>query len=406
MEKYRGSHNKELCISAVRGLIILLILVNMMVLGCGKANDQAPSVDVSGNHPVNWLIAHRASFQQNSSQCRECHGTDLKGGITKVDCFNQSGLGQCHAGGHAPRIASHQIPFTDGTVHGPIAKKDLSFCQSCHGTAGGPGSNPRFNVPIGSLVHGCEDCHLPNTAHPTERGTSGWNGHSSAGNMGNNCILCHGIDLTGGVGPGCNTCHTALSPGTVPAVGTCVSCHSDPPVTGSHTIHNALPEVVTDCSSCHSSAGNGTPLHRDSTVNVVVATAYNAKTGSAFRNNGSCLDISCHGGVTTSAWGGSLTNACLSCHTAGSASGVPQYNSYYSGRHALHINGVGLQCTDCHAMAVTVGGAGHFTGLKTAVFELAPSATIRVPGYPSCNPGSNPLVGTYSIGVCHSSKVW
>jgi hypothetical protein len=57
-------------------------------------------------------------------------------------------------------------------------------------------------------------------------------------------------------------------------------------------------------------------------------------------------------------------------------------------------------------MTVTVGGAGHFTGLKTPVFELAPAATIRVPGYPSCNPGITPPAGFYSIGVCHDSRAW
>jgi hypothetical protein len=57
-------------------------------------------------------------------------------------------------------------------------------------------------------------------------------------------------------------------------------------------------------------------------------------------------------------------------------------------------------------MKITVGSTGHFTGLKTTFFELAPAATIRVPGYPGCNPGINPVAGTYSIGLCHGSKLW
>ena len=376
------------------------------LFGCGKANDQAPVLDSSGKHPDTWLTGHRPAYQQNRDQCRECHGFDFKGGITKVDCFNQAGLGQCHAGGHGPRNVLHQLPFRDGMTHGPVAKKDLVFCQSCHGTAEGPGSNPRFNVRIGSLKNGCEDCHEHFTAHFTLEGsTSGWPGHSTAGNMGNSCTLCHGIDLTGSVGPGCNTCHTALSPGTIPTIGVCSSCHAAPPASGNHGIHNALAGVANVCSTCHDGVGNGTPEHRNGIADVAFALSYNAKSGTATKNiNGSCSNVSCHGGVTTPTWGGILANGCLSCHTAGAT----QYNSYRTdiGQHTFHIDVVGLQCADCHKMSVTVGGASHFSGLGTPVFELAPSATIRVPGYPTCNPSITPTAGTYSVGLCHDSRVW
>jgi predicted CxxxxCH...CXXCH cytochrome family protein len=392
--------------SAIRYRIILPIFFTMVIFGCGKVNDRAPALLANSTHPADWQIKHRAAFRQNRDQCRECHGMDLKGGITAIGCFNQARLGECHADGHGPRIAPHQSPFNDGAVHGPVAKADLVFCQSCHGTSAGPGGNPRFNLPIGSLVHGCEDCHLPKTAHPVHQGTSGWNGHVRAGNQGNSCILCHGLDLTGGNGPGCNTCHTALNPGSIPAFGSCVSCHAASPATGNHTVHNTLPGVATVCSTCHDGAGYGTPKHRNGTTDVAFAIAYNAKSGVAARINGSCLNISCHGGVATPSWGRVLTGGCLSCHTAGTASGVPQYNSYYSGQHSMHLNVVGLQCVDCHNMTVTVAGAGHFTGLKTTAFELAPATTVRVPGYPSCNPGVNPAIGKYSIGLCHSSRAW
>ncbi len=374
------------------------------LFGCGKVNDQATSLESSGKHPGNWLTGHRPAYRQNPDQCRECHGRDLKGGISKVDCFNQAGLGQCHAGGHGPRNVPHQLPFKDGTIHGPVAKADLTYCQICHGTAGGPGSNPRFDVPLGSLKNGCEDCHDPFTAHLIVEGfSSGWPGHTTAGNMGNSCTLCHGIDLTGGVGPGCNTCHTALPPTTVPTPGTCVSCHAKPPASGNHTIHNALSGVTNVCSTCHNGAGSGTAKHNNGTADVAFVVAYNAKSGTATRNsNSSCSNVSCHGGVTTPAWGGILANGCFSCHTAGTT----QYNSYNSGQHTRHIITVGLQCADCHDMTVTVGGARHFSGLGTPAFELAPSATIRVPGYPSCNPGTFPTTGTYSVGVCHVSETW
>jgi predicted CxxxxCH...CXXCH cytochrome family protein len=375
-----------------------------LMLACGKANDKAPALDSSNHHPNDWRVAHRAAYQQNGNQCRECHGMDLRGGISKIDCFNQAGLGQCHAGGHGPRSVPHQLPFKNGTVHGPTAKSDLTYCQSCHGTSGGPGSNPRFNVQVGSMQRGCEDCHEPFTAHLIVAGsTSVWPGHGSAGNMGNSCTLCHGALLTGGVGPACSSCHTALTAGAIPTAGACVSCHGKPPVSGSHTIHNALAGITNVCSSCHNDAGSGSVLHRNGTAEVAIATVYNAKAAVALKNtDGSCSNVSCHGGITTPPWGGSLTSGCRSCHSPGTA----QYNSFNSGQHDLHINEVGLQCTDCHAMTVNAGGAGHYGNLATSVFELAPSATIRIPGYPTCNPGRTPAAGTYSVGVCHGSQTW
>lgn len=389
--------------------IFCLAAVCCAFLGCGKANDQAPALLNSGKHPDNWLTAHRSAYQKSPDQCRECHGIDLKGGITKIDCFNQAGLGQCHAGGHGPRNVPHQLPFTDGRIHGPVAKADLVYCQSCHGTSGGPGSNPRFNVPLGSLLKGCESCHEPFTAHLIVAGsTSGWPAHSTAGNMGNSCTLCHGTDLAGGVGPGCTTCHTALTPGSLPTLGACVSCHSKPPSTGSHNIHNALAGVTNVCGTCHNGAGSGSAKHRNGTVEVAFAASYNAKSGgTAIRNsNGSCSNVSCHGGVTTPLWGGTLTNGCYSCHTAGTA----QYNGFYSGQHTRHVSIVGMQCVDCHDMSRTAaaGTVSHFSGLGVSSTPRLPaSTTIRVPGYPSCNPGRTPAPGTYSVTTgCHGSETW
>jgi predicted CxxxxCH...CXXCH cytochrome family protein len=394
--------------------IFCMLVACCALLGCSAANDQAPALGSDSKHPDGWRTAHRRAYQQNRDQCFECHGTDLKGGITKVDCFNQAALGQCHANGHGPRNVPHELPFTAGSLHGPAAKNDLVYCQSCHGTSGGPGGNPRFNVPLGALLNGCEDCHKPFTAHPPLSGsTSGWSGHSSAGSMGSNCTLCHGVDLSGsgGVGPGCNSCHTGLNTGAIPTVGACTSCHAKPPVTGNHTKHNALVGVADVCGTCHDGVGNNTAKHNNGIKEVAFAAAYNAKSGTATRNvDGSCSNVSCHGGITTPAWGAALTAGCLSCHTKGTALNTPQFNSYYSGRHTEHLVDFGLQCADCHDMTMAAGGAKHFSGLGTSGFELPPSTTIRVPGYtaatPSCTPGKSPPSGTYSVGVCHSSKDW
>jgi predicted CxxxxCH...CXXCH cytochrome family protein len=399
--------------------IFCLTVACCALFACGKSNDKAPALGSSNKHPDGWLIAHRSAYSKNSASCAECHGADLKGGITKVDCFNQGALGSCHASGHGPRNVPHPIPYKEGALHGAEAKKDLVYCQSCHGTIGGPGSSPppRFNISIGTLKNGCEDCHKKYTAHPPASGaTTGWIGHATALGMGNNCTLCHGIDLTGSPAtgaipaiPGCNSCHTGLVPGTIPTSGSCGSCHARPPVTGSHTVHNALAGVAGVCNTCHEGAGSGTDKHGNGIKDVAVSATYNAKTGSATISGGRCSNISCHGGVTTPVWGGAFANDCLSCHTVGTAPNDPQFNSFYSGKHSKHIDDIGLQCTDCHDMSTAVG---HFSSLSTTTtFELDPSATIRAPlnyvkATQSCSPGRTPTSGAFSVGVCHGTFTW
>lgn len=397
-------------------------LYSLALLGCGKVNDQSPTLSAVGQHPGTWLVDHRRAYQVNPGSCTECHGADLTGGITKIDCFNQGGAATCHSNGHGPRRVPHALPFTAASLHGPAAKANLVDCQVCHAAAGGPGSNPRFNLVIGSLTSGCEaaGCHNrtdpsqpePNAAHPVP-----WPGHASSGNQINACALCHGANFggtaAGGVGPACRNCHTQLLLGTLPTAGSCVSCHGAPPATGSHAAHLSLAGVT--CASCHTGGGTGSALHGRGTLILAFATNLNAKSGSAvITATKSCSAVICHGGVDTPVWGtsGSIVVAgdCVKCHSDGTATpnNPPQYNSYRSGQHAFHVSGVGLACTDCHDMSVTAQGASHLGSLATPGFELAPSATMR--SYlsydavqQSCMPPSLAPSGT-SIGACHSNR--
>ncbi len=140
----------------------------------------------AGAHPVRWqgstdittdyMSNHRNAGRQDTAGSI-CH--DFTQGRTAPDssapsCFSteftntDNILSGCHAEGPA---APHAIPFIDSVLHGPEAKADLSNCQECHATPfdGGPGSNPRFNLPIGTLTNGCESesCHSALTAHPS-----------------------------------------------------------------------------------------------------------------------------------------------------------------------------------------------------------------------------------------------
>lgn len=400
---------------------LLLVGCCLALWACGKANPQSTTVSAVGKHAANWLVEHRRAYQQAPASCTECHGADLTGGITKIDCFNQGGLATCHAGGHGPRRVPHALPFTAGSLHGPVAKLNLVDCQVCHGEPGGPGTNPRFNVVLGSLSAGCETsgCHNlnnpgqpePNAAHPVP-----WSGHASSGNQMNACALCHGADFggtaSGGVGPACRSCHTSLALGNLPTAGTCVSCHGNPPPTGSHAAHLAIASI--SCASCHAGGGSGSANHGSGTVTLAFPGTLNAKSGNAaVTGTKSCSAVSCHGGIATPIWGSAgsidLATDCLKCHTDGTATpnNPPQYNSFRSGQHAYHYS-IGLACTDCHDMTVTVQGASHFSGLTTTGFELAPAATMRSylsynATQQSCMPPALAPNGN-TIGACHSDR--
>jgi len=388
----------------------------------------------AGAHPTSWqgtndgtinyLSTHRNSARQNTA-CAICH--DFTEGRTAPNpaspsCFS---AGFTNAGGSTTGChlsgpgAPHALPFTDPDLHGPEAKADLSYCQQCHAIPanGGAGSNPRFNLAVGDLSKGCEDCHTQDTAHPFPSWSGAApNSHKTAGNLAIACAMCHGANLLGpaegGVGRACGDCHTAGSP---LLLSDCTSCHNDPPDglapagnsrpnrEGSHSVHDALPKVAGICITCHNGSGSNTNLHFDasSPASISGLETYDAKSGIFSYNSstGQCSNVSCHGGQTTPDWMTGTLNTdddCLSCHVRGTS----QYNSYNSGRHRNHVEEENVFCTACHDPAKLA--AGHFTGLDTPVFEGAADGTLRAAlNYnPSTNRGCN-------VSGCHGeSKVW
>jgi predicted CxxxxCH...CXXCH cytochrome family protein len=353
---------------------------------------------------VDYLSGHRNAQNQNTA-CAICH--DFTQGRSapnsaapscfRADFTNADGSASgCHAAGPG---APHAVPFIDAALHGPEAKADLAYCQECHATppAGGAGSNPRFNVALGSLTNGCEDCHTQDTAHPYPSWSgAAANSHKTAGNLAVACALCHGATLQGpaegGIGRACGDCHAAGSP---LVLSNCTSCHNNPPDgtapagnsrpnrAGAHSVHDGLPKVSGLCITCHSGSGTNTSVHFDATApaNVSGLETYDAKSG-LFSYNPStrrCSSVSCHGGQATPNWlTGTLDAAtdCKSCHVLGTS----QFNSANSKEHDKHVNEKNLDCTDCHDPAKLVGD--HFVGLDTPGFEGAADATLRdVLGY-------------------------
>jgi predicted CxxxxCH...CXXCH cytochrome family protein len=375
--------------------------------GCHGAGVNAP-------HAASWLpgntYTHTTTNQGNAPVCGLCHLNNrtppsyaaVPAGTTP-NCFDNT---LCHAQVAAP----HVVPYTSPALHGPAAKANLTYCETCHATPsnGTAGSNPRFNVARGNLAAGCEgaSCHATNTAHPVPWKWANATSHQTAGNMANACVLCHGAALGGGTGPACSTCHTAGSPLTM---ANCTSCHGKPPtgavypnIAGTHTKHNALAGVTNTCNSCHNNAGTSTANHGyGGIVNVAFLAAYNAKSGTATFNAGgnTCSNVSCHGGQTTPNWLTGTINVntqCTSCH----APGTSQYNSQNSGRHSTHAS-QGVACNTCHN--TTLLAVNHFTHLNTTVMEGPASATLNSQlqyNGTSCNPSAGGLSG------CHNSKSW
>ena len=174
----------------------------------------------------------------------------------------------------------------------------------------------------------------------------------------------------------------------------CTTCHGFPPAVGGHAVHSSLPDVGTNCATCH--ANNS---HMSGSVDVNLSATYDARSGTASWGGNTCSTVSCHGGQTTPAWlTGSLNvnSQCTSCHSSGTA----QYNSYNSGRHTMHLN-FGFSCTACHNTATLAQN--HFTNLNTTTMEGPASATIG---------GGSTSVTSYSAGpqtcvaTCHESKSW
>jgi len=368
---------------------------------------------VSAPHsPKPWrdgTRTHTNTNSNNASVCALCHTNGANSTVqpspydptAAAGCFNNT---LCHADVGAP----HAVPYTNAALHGPAAKADLTNCQACHSDqpAGGAGSNPRFNVSIGSLANGCENCHATNMAHPSPwRGfVTNDTGHMTAGNMANACVLCHGANLdgVGGVGPACTSCHMLGSPLTMT---NCTSCHGNPPngsvypnAVGKHSQHSALGSYIV-CAACHTGGGTGTANHDNGNTTAFVAflSSYNAKSGAASYNatNNTCANVSCHGGQTTPGWlSGTVIDVntqCTSCH----ASGTTQYNGYNSGEHSLHVSSQGIACDICHD--TTLLAVNHFTYLNTTELEGPASATIMTSfNYSggSCSPG------------CHGTRSW
>jgi predicted CxxxxCH...CXXCH cytochrome family protein len=411
-----------------------------------------------------------AAFNPANLTCSNisCHGGQAapswQGG--RIDANSEAGCVACHTLGTAQGTPENNSPYSGlHALH--MAAKAGAQCTECHamgnGTSGalnhfkflntsqmeGPASttvaplgNPAYYVPLtqscGTFTcHGEQHTNLSwigganhpvpflDSAHLTARQAS----------FDDNCRGCHADTGASPVpaAPTCSACHQAGSALTTTG---CASCHHKPPtgaafpdLAGKHGKHEALQGVSTVCSSCHSGADTGTLVHYDHAnarpghnalrtppAPTSFLAAFNAKAGTATFNPASltCASVSCHGGATAPSWStGTLDSAseagCRACHALGTAAGVPENNSLYSGLHALHLgSSANAQCVECHLMTGTSPGAqNHFTSLLTPQMEGPASSTVAPLGNPAYYVPLTQSCGSFTChGAPHNGFTW
>lgn len=120
-------------------------------------------------HRNDFLGRHAAEARGDEAQCLRCHGTNFC-----QSCHLKNGL----VPGAAGAVDPHPAGFGQGAAHGPVARRDINSCATCHdqGAAsncvschrsGGVGGNPH---PPNFLVRHpreeigknamCQICHL------------------------------------------------------------------------------------------------------------------------------------------------------------------------------------------------------------------------------------------------------
>jgi len=287
----------------------------------------------------------------------------------------------------------------------------------------------RLMLPIaliltGLLVVACSDSSS-DAPEPGKVHSKGWiiTHEEEALSDPDGCAGCHGVNFTGG-GSGnavsCFSCHTAGLPFEF---AECTSCHNTPPDSyypagstrpnrqGGHFSHKNLPvfEGQEDCTACHYGAGADTPEHYDTQepANVAILERYNARESAASYDAEfmTCTNVSCHGGQETPSWPRRIfvEESCELCHEFGPSSQTPQFNSYFSGYHDIHINRLDFSCDDCHDtdQLGRKDAPNHFSGLETPVFEQDPATTMKdYIGY-----DMEAQTCTTNNGTCHGGEV-
>lgn len=199
-------------------------------------------------HPEGWAAApgnpepHGEEVLANSTaSCARssCHGNGSAIVPTAGNHGPSCATGGCHGG-----VYPHAANMRSGEVHGPPAVLNISNCKSCHGT----GLN---QAPAG--VQSCTDCHsslpLHDFAGVTDESWEGVHGAWVTADYDarlNQCKLCHGEDLRGGLSRvNCFSCHDHM--GDFPAGWMA----EDNPLHALNFISQMKTGSTSTCQKCH-----------------------------------------------------------------------------------------------------------------------------------------------------------
>ncbi len=390
---------------ALRRSAGLLLLLAAAAAGCSSATTTGSLVNAAGNHPANFVSTHPEFALPDGTACKECHGSDLKGGISRVSCFTASrnGVG-CHAGGPA----FHPLDWlnkTSANFHGTAFAGNVLInglaCAGCHDPTNPPGYN-------------CLQCHFTQTGGRVPAGSSyvhgQTTGHSAFGPLDvlnavtSVCTSCHAINNTFGhmPQPFCHNCHSPApagfhpagwanpdshgaaakaAPGTTTGFLTCQTCHGND-FAGS----GSAPSCINNA-SCHGS-GIASP-HSPAPWRAPSTPRTHTNTDNSVPGNPNACAW-CHlgsgavvvtpptqppAGVTPGCFNSTL------CH--GDVSGAPHPVRPYATHPADAVSRFNTYCNTCHSMS------------PPRLLSAAPACT-------ECHVGGNPLTIT-GCASCHGN---
>ncbi len=269
----------------------------------------------------------------------------------------------------------------------------------------------------------CEVCHSETTIHRYD--TTLQPGFGTHNNDGKACIVCHAHD-TGFAAAGCDSCHGYAPESNVSGPPGLANAPATGSVTeGAHVRHiNDVTGPQYTCDACHGvgSGGGGGAAHMSGAIAidfnafgstdgtyagqtaVDLLAGYTGASTTTSDNSLTCAAVYCHGGTisgTPPTWTGSVQ--CGSCHNADPAAGG------WLGNHSVHLNTVGVTCTDCHGGGYTEDD-GTGTAGATPADHLGGTVTINmsaVDGSASYSKGASVITqglpGDAAYGTCSVS---
>jgi hypothetical protein len=294
--------------------ILSLALVAALMLfmaGCSDSNSDV-TFDETEGHPENWVEAHGEEAIEDSTECAECHGADLQGGISGLNCFSASNDGTaCHGS-----LALHGAAWDNPGLHGAAAKAV-------------PGEETGFES--------CKECH-----------GDGYEG----GAMQVSCFTaeCHGVDAPHPQAPwlGSSLTHTDTDEDNA---SVCAECHRNesgadvPQTTAPGCFNNTL---------CHAIPGHVAGWETDHSLDARVSTE-------------TCGTSNCHG---TDFTGGEADVSCFECHLGGPSdpglgAGIMHPSTWTSpaGDHIAYLAALGDDATSCSPSRSGVAQYCHGDGL-------------------------------------------